>query len=539
MKSVSRLILILKYLLVIWSLNAQEITLSTLLNTGDALESYTLYAPFNNFNTFLVNNCGELINSWESQERLAAAVYLTENAELVRTYKQPSGFFGGGSGGGIEIFNWAGDRIWFFEYASEDYALHHDIEILPNGNILAIAWEYKTIEEAISLGKVGIMPQNGMWPDHIIEIQRGGSQDKEIVWSWHAWDHLIQDVDPSLNNYGQINENPGRININIFSNESDWIHFNSIDYHESLDQILLSSRHFSEIWVIDHSTTTEEAATSEGGIYGKGGDILFRWGNPLAYKAGTQLDQQLFGQHDAEWIHPDLNNGDKIMLFNNGFDRSSVDMINSPINEQGFYIQPDAGSAFLPESASWSYDGGLDNFFFSESVSGCSELSNGNVMIISGEEGRIFEIQPSGQLVWDYIVPVGGVIFSQGDQAFLNQLFKAEKYSVNDKRFEGLDVTSQGPLELNPIPDSCELISSSSNVELTDQYILIKEGWLNIEMPFRDEYQANIFDLSSQVLMTSRFQGTFSQSLNHLPKGVYIITIESDGRIIGVKKFIL
>ena len=538
MNLVSRIILIVNSLLLIGPLNAQEITLSTLLNTDEAFQSFTLFAPFNNFNTYLVNNCGELINVWESQERLAAAVYLTEEAELVRTYKQPSGFFGGGSGGGIEIFNWDGDRIWFFEYANDNYALHHDIEVLPNGNILAIAWEYKTIDEAISLGKVGVLPQDGMWPDHIIEIQRGGSNDKEIVWSWHAWDHLVQDVDPNIANYGQINENPGRININIFSNESDWIHFNSIDYHEDLDQIILSSRHFSEIWVIDHSTTTEEAANSEGGNYGKGGDILYRWGNPIAYKAGNQSDRQLFGQHDAEWILPQLNNGDQIMLFNNGIDRSSIEILTSPINEHGFYMSPQ-GSAYLPESTSWSYDGGMNEFFFSASVSGCSQLENGNFLIISGEEGRIFEVGPSGDLVWDYIVPVGGAIFAQGDQPFLNQLFKAEKYSIHDERFEGLNVTSQGPLEINPVPNSCELISKSIDVEINDHRVMTKENWLTIEMSAQEIYQVKVFNLSSQVLMQSQFQDKISEDLSHLPGGVYIITVEKDGQVIIAEKIFL
>ena len=436
---------------------AQEITLGTLTNTEEALSSYTLFAPFNSFNAYLVNNCGELINEWGSDQRLAASVYLTDDAELVRTYKVSSSFFGGGAGGGIEIFNWEGDRIWHFEYASDQYLLHHDIEILPNGNILAIAWVLKSAEEAVSKGKVGNVPPNGLWPDRIIEIQRGGSNDKEIVWSWDAWDHLIQDVDPSKENYGEVALNPERININIYSNEADWIHLNSIDYHPELDQILVGSRHFSEIWVIDHSTTTEEAASSEGGMYGKGGDLLYRWGNPFAYKSGFQNDQRLFGQHDAEWISEN-----RILLFNNGDQRSSVDILNLPIDENGFYDYQE-GQPYLPDDFSWSYDGGVDNVFFSASVSGTAQLDNGNILVASGEEGRIFELSDQDEIVWDYIIPVGPQVFAQGDDPFLNQFFKSEKYAVNDNRFNSVDVSSQGPLELNPVGGSCELISSTDD----------------------------------------------------------------------------
>ena len=84
--------------------------------------------------------------------------------------------------------------------------------------------------------------------------------------------------------------------------QPDWLHINSVAYNPDLDQIMLSVFEFSEIWIIDHGTTTAEAAGHEGGKYGKGGDLLYRWGNPRAYRAGTVKDQKLFGQHNAHWI---------------------------------------------------------------------------------------------------------------------------------------------------------------------------------------------------------------------------------------------
>ena len=58
--------------------------------------------------------------------------------------------------------------------------------------------------------------------------------------------------------------------------ESDFLHVNSVAYNERLDQIAISVPEYGEIWILDHSTTTQEAAGSEGGRQGRGGDLLYR-----------------------------------------------------------------------------------------------------------------------------------------------------------------------------------------------------------------------------------------------------------------------
>ena len=47
----------------------------------------------------------------------------------------------GGVGGQVEIYNWDGDLLWEYILSDNDYQHHHDIEPLPNGNILVLAWE--------------------------------------------------------------------------------------------------------------------------------------------------------------------------------------------------------------------------------------------------------------------------------------------------------------------------------------------------------------------------------------------------------------
>ena len=47
-----------------------------------------------------------------------------------------------------------------------------------------------------------------MWPDKIVELQPIGLDSANIVWEWKFWDHLIQDVDSNLVNYGIISMHP-------------------------------------------------------------------------------------------------------------------------------------------------------------------------------------------------------------------------------------------------------------------------------------------------------------------------------------------
>ena len=144
------------------------------------------------------------------------------------------------------------------------------IEMLPNGNILAVVWDYHSFEEVEQAGRVNA--QGPVWTEKIVEIQpdyvNGGGT---VVWEWRAWDHLVQEADPIKDNYGVVAESP-IMDINFIATNpanADWLHINSVDYNESLDQIVVSVHHISEIWIIDHSTTTEEAASHTGGLSGK------------------------------------------------------------------------------------------------------------------------------------------------------------------------------------------------------------------------------------------------------------------------------
>jgi hypothetical protein len=193
---------------------------------------------------------------------------------------------------------------------------------------------------------------------------------------------------------------------------ADWTHFNAVAYNSELDQVLVSVHSFSEIWVIDHSTTTAEAATHKGGRSGKGGDLLYRWGNPRAYRNGSKTEQQLFNQHNAHWILPGLRGEGHVLVFNNGSGRpagqsSSVDEIVLPADSQGQYPHNRRGP-YGPDKPVWTYSAPKKADFFSFFISGAQRLPNGNTLICSGASGTVFEVTPEKETVWKYVNPVKG-----------------------------------------------------------------------------------------------------------------------------------
>ncbi len=423
-----------------------------------ATEGYTLFSPLPGNTTYLIDHNGRSINEWTSpgEHRPGLSAYLLEDGALLRTANiaqtSVGNFSGGGTAGKVERIAWDGSLEWSWTYDSASYITHHDIEPMPNGNILMIAWEEKTEAEATQAGRnpdiASDSPngENNVWPDHIIEIQPVGTDDATIVWRWHAWDHLIQDYDPSKDNYGNVEEHPELLNINYVSTtgnqagRADWMHCNGIDYNSMLDQIALSCRGMDEIYIIDHSTTTEEAAGHTGGNAGKGGDFLYRWGNPQVYKQGLSSNQQLFAQHDVQWIQSGHPYEGQLMIFNNGNGRSeaysSVDIIDPNIVNGTYKVQHNG--TFGPDEPTWSWDLGTD--MYASAISGAHGLSNGHMLVTYGTTGTLYEVDNNGSVVWTYINPIGNngafnqtEAIPEGNRAgtTANQVFKATHYPSN------------------------------------------------------------------------------------------------------------
>ena len=428
----------------------------------EAFEGVTMISPLNSNQTYAMDADGAILKTWNGSSRPASFAYLLADGSIVRPCEDSAGqFSGGGVGGRIQKIDTDDNLVWDFYYSTYDHQQHHDIQPMPNGNVLLIAWERKTRQEAIAAGRQTI---NGeMWPTLIVEVEPVGASEGNVVWEWHLWDHLVQDADASKLNYGVVADHPERIDINYGNvggpppGGGDWIHANSVDYNEQLDQIVFSSRAFSEFYIIDHSTTTAEAAGHSGGNSGKGGDILYRWGNPQTYDRGTTADEHFYVVHGAHWIDCGLPGAGNILAFNNGDragttnDYSTVDEIALPLEADGSY-HLEAGEAYGPSGPTWSYGG--PGWYAGATHCSAYRQPNGNTLITMAEEGFVFEVTEDGTTVWEYDSP--------------SNLPAAPRYWVTDlDDFAGLPTCLGGP---NDSSEGCEVydFDCDNDVDLAD-----------------------------------------------------------------------
>lgn len=404
-------------------------------------EPYVLFAPVNSDFTYLIDLQGQLVHEWRSDSTPGCSVYLLSDGRLLRPRSLGDENFSGGgcNGGRVELLDWDGRVLWSYDYNGPDHQQHHDVRSLPNGHVLLLAWEKRTAAEALAAGRdPDTIPANGeIWVDHVVEVDPATNA---IVWTWRMWDHLLP---PGAN----AAEHPELVDPNAWAaRTSDWTHANAIDYNPALDQVMISLRNHHEILVIDHGTTTAEAAGHTGGRRGRGGDLLYRWGNPRNY--GFPGAQQLFGQHDANWIETGLPGAGEVLVFDNG-DRntrpySTVIQIATPVQASGLYtIDPEAG--FLPRAPSWQWTANPPTGVFAAIVSSAQRLSSGNTLVCDGPAGHFFEVTAAGDTVYSYLVTD-----TSGKNGVL--VFRATRYEAGYHALDGKRLTATGPLKVELVP---------------------------------------------------------------------------------------
>ncbi|MEO1514809.1 MAG: aryl-sulfate sulfotransferase [Bacteroidota bacterium] len=486
-------------------------------NSEEATEGYVLFQD-DRSSVYLIDNCGRIVHRWPG------SIFSEKHPKLL-----PNGNLLYMSGDDIIQRDWNGNVVDRLSVGGNGLDLAYEVILLPNQNYLCVvrrrfsAFDFQRIGYDVP----GTTP-NQM--DGVVEFDRntGG-----IVWQWRLSDHVIQERDATAPNYGILSENPQLINMDAVSTY-DWnfiesFMINGMDYNPELDQIALSVRKISEVIIIDHSTTTLEAAGSTGGRYGKGGDILYRWGNPYNYRRGSPEDRVLFFQHNPNWIEYGPHKG-KMICYNNGLNRPGVTFENrystAPIFDPatdgpGNYVIEE-GEAFQPVQPNVSFDRISTNTpFYSSYTSGAKVMPNGNIFITEGVNGRLIEIDSTGKEVWSYVVPD------------VSYIFRTEKYPIDYPAFEGRDLTPLGTLESPPSDYNCQLITSTEDLPLqrpSFQVHYFRDGHgVQVLLEDQSTFQLRMIDLQGRVLREAQnLQGTHDLFFGSLPAGLYIVQLQTN-----------
>ena len=501
---------------------------------AQAFNGFALYNSQGSNTAYLIDENLQIAHAWNMNTECNYTVALKENGNLVRGTKVNTNVFSSGNiaagAGMVQEIAPDGSIVWEYTYANSDHISHHDLTLIGN-NVLLTAYEKKSSSELSAAGFNNASSEK--WPTHFIELEPDGNGGANIVWEWHIWDHMCQDTDINKPNYvADISDFPELIDINMISQGppgGDWFHVNGVDYNEDLDQIVFSSRFASEIYIIDHSTTTAEAASHSGGNSGIGGDIMYRWGNPANYgMSGSQIIDNAV--HDPRWIKDDGRpNGGYLQIFNNSGvsnNVSAIDGIETPWDATTNTYLRTAGQAFMPNSYTTRYECA----YSSSGQSASDRMSNGNIYVNAsggqGGAGVMYEVDASGNIVW-------GPYNADSQKGF--------RYECD---YPGIIALESYMYPNGNITTSCFTATEINNIENTIVSIFPNptNGFINIDI---NKYDNRIKEISISNILG---QSVYNKSINEIDQislevdlkkyseGIYILNLIDDSENIDTRR---
>jgi len=418
---------------------------------------YTLFSPMSACKTaYLMDMEGFIVHEWQCDYTPGLHDVLLENGNILRGGAVDRAVTGcpihfGGTSGIVQEIDWDGNVVWEYQNSDADSTQHHTFHRLPNGNTFILVWEYHSYEEAIAAGRTENLygpekpDQNGIWPDMVEEVNAAG----QVVWKWHVWDHVGANDPAKFDiNYALPLPIPA-VGFQSYMGNADWTHFNTVGYLPADDLMIVNSRNIGEWYLIDHNTTTAEAA-------GPAGDILYRWGNPSAYGQGARPSfvndgvQELFGPHCALPIDADCPGYGNILVFDNGWQR--------PEGNRSRSVEVDPTTDPLLSQFVWAYQTNKPTSFYTAYQGACQRLPNGNTHITSTGEGHIFEVTYGDstatpavkpEIVWDFINPVFSGVpvcqFKDDTTTGRNMVHRSHRYGPDFPGLAGRDLSQRWP----------------------------------------------------------------------------------------------
>lgn len=554
-----------------------------------ANNGYTLFAASGK--SYLVDMEGYVLKQWN----VGTNPRLLDNGNILdATKSDPSGF------GGFQEIDWNGNVVWTYSEKRSSYLPHHDWTRIYNKKLKKNTTIYianKSIPKDSVLA-AGANPANGAYTnvqlDALVEVDSTGT----IVWEWCFFDHIIQDFDATKPNYvgaGKTVANyPNKININMPGNplKNDWLHCNSIDYNDSLGQIVVNSVQ-GEFYIIDHDNTflAGNPAGSIALAATSAGDFLYRFGDPYRYGQGTAAsisstgNKQIGGSHDVHWVKSGLPGAGNIQIFNNGeylgerVSQSYIFEVNpyynsSKVNTGAYVNPPTAGyytwiypskdamkaNKLISNQVVWIYCSKNDQNFYSTIGGSEQRLPNGNTLICSDTQGHFFEVAAGDTaIVWEYINPVtkDGIKTVFADQyPMYNSVFRAARYAFDHPALKGRTltrtktITGKVPQYFKPSDFTAEVNTGGSTAP--SGFVLLQNypnpfnpsTTISFGLPEAGNVKLEVFNILGQSVMVlldeNMVAGTHTVLFDagQLPSGVYLYQCRMNDRL-EMKKMIL
>ncbi len=328
---------------------------------------YTLYAPMSgDGEVYLLDMQGEVAHTWHMPYPPGLYGYLLPNGNL---------FYGGKirDDDTWEIFEGfkrfkggvmlEADWDGKIVWEHRDAYHHHDARRTESGGCLYMTVERMADADAAKVkGGRPCTDAAGMWSDVLVEVDAGGNR----VWEWNSAEHL----------------NPATDIITLNDSREEWSHGNTV-VPLPRGRVMFSFRNISTVGIIDRAT------------------------DEIVWKLGYEVLAQ---QHD-----PSLLDNGNVLVYDNGSHSQSNPLPHSRVIE----VDPNTNEIV------WRYQDNPPFNFFSAYISGARRLPNGNTLITEGQFGRIFQVTPEGDVVWEYVNPH----FATNEQGqVVNSVFRATHY---------------------------------------------------------------------------------------------------------------
>jgi len=382
---------------------------TTIYNPKKCWNGYTIF-PAKNKGAVLIDMNGNVVKSWKMIQGYPVKIL-------------PGGYAMGGTTRGenrtgfheLVQLDFDGNIIWKFNKADQIkvggkmiWSARHNHDWQREGN--PVGYYVPGMDPLVDRGKTLIVTyRSGLLPEitqkylirhsRIIEV----TWDGEIVWDWLVADHFeemkySQEAKNTIMRHGWKHQHCVFINTASYLGPNKWYDAGDKRFHP--DNIITDDRGV-RIYIISKKT----------------GKIVWMVGPDYTLSTALRKLGCIIGPHHAHVIPKGLPGEGNILVFDNGAHRFFTQDLD--YYSRVLEVNP------ATNKIEWEYKDDPPSEFYAFGMGGAQRLPNGNTLICETHGGRIFEVTPDCEMVWEYVSPFYGPFLVYGQA---NLIYRAYRY---------------------------------------------------------------------------------------------------------------